>query len=429
MIERSYLLIEALSVIICLHCLYGEKFRLDIYTVSFLSLDMIIMTAILYFELPKACSMIIYPIIILFCGIKFSFNWKEIIINNILYMIIVGGIQLVITICYGWIFYRFSLDVFTLRSTDLFIVNVMVLIVVLLILPRLKINKISVYLQDKTRILVFSLLFCIVLTISCFTYFKLISRFQMFQYFMLFVSIVLFCILAGQLGKYKIRAKEIETELRMNRLYSESFRNLIEDIRMRQHEFDNHISAIYSLHYTCNSLEELVNAQNEYSQAVIKENQYTKLLKVGNPLIIGFLYGKFIEMEKLDIGINYQIRIENINVGVPIFKLIEILGNLFKNAVEAMKDSEEDKELYVSLNEINEAIYIEVRNRSLFIEYNEILSFFKKGISKKGNNRGLGLYNVKRICDEYSLNIFCENKIINESNWLCFSITNKEKTI
>lgn len=429
MIERSYLLIEALSVIICLHYLYGEKFRLDIYTVSFFSLDMIIMTAILYFELPKACSMIIYPIIILFCRIKFSFNWKEIIINNILYMIIVGGIQLVITICYVSVFNMLFFNALMFGSKELLIINCGVLFVIIFVLPRLKIYKLSIYLQNKTKLLVLFLLFCVVITFSSITNFKLINWLNIYRYLMIFSGIVFLCVLAGQLGKYKMRAKEIETELRMNKLYSDSFRNLIEDIRMRQHEFDNHISAIYSLHYTCNSLEELVNAQNEYSQAVIKENQYNKLLKVGNPLIIGFLYGKFIEMKKLNIVITYQISVEDVNVGVPVFKLIEILGNLFNNAIEAMKDSEENRNLYVSLNEIDEVIYIEVRNRSEFIEYNDILSFFKKGVSKKGNNRGYGLYNVKRICDEYSLNIYCENKIIDEDNWLCFTITNKEKTI
>lgn len=429
MIERSYLLIEVLSVIICLHYLYGEKFRLDIYTVSFFSLDMIIMTAILYFELPKACSMIIYPIIILFCRIKFSFNWKEIIINNILYMIIVGGIQLVITICYVSVFNMLFFNALMFGSKELLIINCGVLFVIIFVLPRLKIYKLSIYLQNKTKLLVLFLLFCVVITFSSITNFKLINWLNIYRYLMIFSGIVFLCVLAGQLGKYKMRAKEIETELRMNKLYSDSFRNLIEDIRMRQHEFDNHISAIYSLHYTCNSLEELVNAQNEYSQAVIKENQYNKLLKVGNPLIIGFLYGKFIEMKKLNIVITYQISVEDVNVGVPVFKLIEILGNLFNNAIEAMKDSEENRNLYVSLNEIDEVIYIEVRNRSEFIEYNDILSFFKKGVSKKGNNRGYGLYNVKRICDEYSLNIYCENKIIDEDNWLCFTITNKEKTI
>lgn len=81
---------------ICLHHLYGEKFRLDIATVSFLSIDMIIMTAINYFGLPKMylVTMVVYPIIALYCGIRFGFKLKLIVSNVVLCVILVGGIQM-----------------------------------------------------------------------------------------------------------------------------------------------------------------------------------------------------------------------------------------------------------------------------------------------------------------------------------------------
>lgn len=245
----------------------------------------------------------------------------------------------------------------------------------------------------------------------------------------LFFSVFLFCIIAGQLGKYKIKSKEIETELKMHILFADSFRSLIDDIRMRQHEFDNHINTIYSLHYTCDSYEKLVTAQKEYSQAVIKENRYNKLLKADNPLLIGFLYGNFVKIEKIGVKITYLIDIGDFNVDIPIYKLVEILGNLIKNAVEAMKEAKEDKALHVAIIETGGEFKIEVRNRSRSFDYGEIEAFFKKGFSRKGKNRGLGLYNVKNICSEYSLSILCENKLIDEGNWLSFTITNKKEAI
>lgn len=365
----------------------------------------------------------------LYCGIRFGFHWKEIIINNILYLVIVGGIQVIVVIFYGWISQVFSAQLLSIKDKEAFIVNSGVFIIVILILPKLKLHKLSVYLQDKEKILVFFLVFCIVMTVSSVINFKVFDGLNGFQYLILFISIILFCLLAGQVGKYKINSKEIETELRMQKLYADSFYGLIEDIRLRQHEFDNHINAIYSLHYAYNSYEDLVKAQNEYSQALIKENRYNKLLKAGNPLIIGFLYGKFIEVEKYGIEVKYQIGFEDLIVDVPIYKLVEILGNLIKNAVEAMKNSEIDKVLCVVVIESEGRFEIEVRNRSEFIEYSEIDNFFRKGYSKKGENRGLGLYKVKTLCDEYSLKILCENRSINDENWLCFTITNERGTI
>lgn len=427
MIGRICLLLEALSIIICLHCLYGEKFRLNIVNTSYLVLHMIIMTAMNYYEVNKVYSFIIYPLIAIYCGVRFGFKWKAIITNYILHMAIIGGIQLIIAIGYSWIFNMLSIDMLKFENSELLIINAGVLIIIRGILPRLKFYKLSVYLQDKERILVIFLFFCLALVLYSFTNYKIINGFNFYQSAILFFSVFLFCIVAGQLGKYKIKSKEIETELKMHILFADSFRNLIDDIRVRQHEFDNHINAIYSLHYTCDTYEKLVTAQNEYSQAVLKENRYNKLLKADNPLLIGFLYGKFVEIEKLGVEITYQIDIGDFGVGVPIYKLVEILGNLIKNAVEAFGEVYEEKALHVNVLEVNGEFSIEVRNKGDFIDYGEIEIFFKKGFSKKGKGRGLGLYNVKNICSEYSLNILCENKLINEENWVSFTINNKKE--
>lgn len=427
MIERICLLLEALSIIICLHCLYGEKFRLNIVNTSYLVLHMIIMTAMNYYEVNKVYSFIIYPLIAIYCGVRFGFKWKAIITNYILHMAIMGGIQLIIAIGYSWIFNTLSIDMLKFENSELLIINAGVLIIIAGIMPWFKLHKLSIYLQDKERILVILLFFCLLIVLYTFTNYKIINGSNFYQSMILFFSVFLFCLVAGQLGKYKIKSKEIETELKMHILFADSFRNLIDDIRLRQHEFDNHINAIYSLHYTCDSYEKLVTAQNEYSQAVLKENRYNKLLKADNPLLIGFLYGKFVEIEKLGIVITYQIDIGDFDVGVPIYKLVEILGNLIKNAVEAIVGVYEEKALHVNVIEVNGEFSIEVRNKGDFIDYGEIEIFFKKGYSKKGKSRGLGLYNVKITCHEYSLNILCENKFINGENWVSFTINNKKE--
>ena len=74
MIQRICLVLEALSIVICLHYLYGEKFKLDIKTTSFLAINMIMMTAINYYHMPKALTMFIYPVIVIYCGVRFGFE-------------------------------------------------------------------------------------------------------------------------------------------------------------------------------------------------------------------------------------------------------------------------------------------------------------------------------------------------------------------
>lgn len=421
MSERICLVLEALSIVVCLHRLYGQRFKFDIVTLCFLTLDMVMMQAIDYYKLPSILSMFIYPVIALYCGIEFGFKLREIIINNILYLVIVGGIQLLVAMCYGKIF-----NILFFSNMDLLIVNGAVFLIILIILPQFKINKLSVYLQDKERILIISLVFCVFLATSSVVSYKIFKEAELYQYMPLFVCISFIFVLAGQLNKFKIISKMTETELKTHQMYADSFRNLIEDIRLRQHEFDNQISTIYSQHFVHHTYEDLVNAQKEHCEIVMKENRYNKLLSVGNHVIIGFLYGKFIELDKLGIEVQYKIDIESFDVKVPVYKLVEILGNLIKNAAEEVLL---DKILFVSVIEEEGLFEIEVRNKSKFIEYDEIDLFFKKGFSKKGSGRGLGLYNVKNICSEYALRISCKNKNIDGDNWLSFVVTNKRETI
>lgn len=97
MITNICLLLEALSVVLCVHYLYGEKFKLDIATVSYLSIYMIIVVGINYYNVPKIYTMITYPIMFLYCGVRFGFKIKAMIVNNILFMVIVVGIQFIVS--------------------------------------------------------------------------------------------------------------------------------------------------------------------------------------------------------------------------------------------------------------------------------------------------------------------------------------------
>lgn len=413
------LLLEALSIVICLHHLYGEKFRLDIATVSFLSIDMIIMTAINYFGLPKTYTMVIYPVIILYCGVRFGFEIRKIAVNFILCIIIVGGIQSLIAspICY-------FLDMHNLVNIASLVIVLMVLVIVIFLVPLIEVKKITEYLQNKERELFIGILICVFFISSWLIKYKKINLVEWNNTIILFVCIAFILIMSVQLIKYKVKAKEAEAEIRIHKLYADSFRGLVDDIRLKQHEFDNHINAIYSLHYSCNTFEELVKAQNGYCEQVMKNNRFNKLLVSDNAVIRGFLYTRFVEIDRMGIDVSYQIILDEFYARVPIYKIVEVLGNLINNAVEAMETNKKGNKLHVEIIE-TEGFFIEVRNESPYIKYDVLGKFFNKGYSKKGENRGLGLYNVKKICDEYGLEIAPKWIEINGQGWLVFKIWNK----
>lgn len=294
------------------------------------------------------------------------------------------------------------------------------------VIPRLKINRVVAFLKNREKILIVSIVICLGITFFCLISYKQLIQVELNQTILLFVCMIFIFALTGQLNQYKVKSKEIETELRMHKLYADSFQSLIDSIRLRQHEFENHISTIYSQHYLFDTYEDLVNEQKKYCNQVLEENRFNKMLKKGNPVIISFLYGKMIEIDKKGIDIAYDIAINDLEIGVPIYKIVEILGNLLKNAVEAIEKTPNLNKIFILMIEIDDIFEIEVRNESPYIQPNDISLFFMKGYSEKGENRGLGLYNVNNICREYGLQLYFENKEINGQNWLSFRITNRQ---
>ncbi len=426
MVDRICVVLEALSIAVCLHRLYGKKFRFDIATVSLMTIEMIMMQAIDYFGWPKELSMLFYPIIAGYCVIEFGFDLKELIINNVLNAIIICILQVVVMVLL-YIFVNQQI----VDGIGPLISSCIVLIIVAYILPCFSVNKLVEILRDKEKILLLALIVSISIILFWLVNYKninFINHLEFIQYILFAVCITMIGMLILRVGKYKVKSKEVETELKMHMLYANSFDNLIDNIRSKQHEFDNHINTIYSQHYIYNTYEELVEAQKNYCQIVTAENRFNKLLISGNPVIIGFLYGKFIEVDKLGIDISYHICIEEFQVGIPIYKLVEILGNLIDNAVEALTDIERYNKLHVFVEQKDKNFNIEIRNESDYINFTEMSLFFTKGYSNKGENRGLGLFHVKAICDDYELNLLCLNKVIDEVNWISFMISNKRET-
>ena len=417
-ITNVCLLLEALSIVICLHHLYGEKFRLDIATVCLLAVDMIMMQAIDYFEWPSVWSVLIYFVVAIYCVIKFGTNIKALIINTILYMIIICSMQFL-----SILFLRVFCNEIMINEMEMMISNGVIFLIIFFVLSKCKLNKLSEYLQDKEIIFVIILNIVAGLIGFCIICFKKENNLEVYKYLFLFLVIIIIELLAAKIGKYKLKSKEIEIELKMHKLYEDSFYNLIDDIRLKQHEFDNHINAIYSQHYICSTFDELVKAQEDYCHVVRKENQYNKLLSKGNPIIIGFLYGKFLDINKKGIEVIYHVDIADMAVGVPIYKIVEILGNLIDNAVEAVEKSENVNKIYVKAIEIDNSFSIEVRNESSSINFDKLDILFEKNYSSKGENRGLGLFNINQICDEYKLKIECRNLEVENSNWISFCIS------
>ena len=254
---------------------------------------------------------------------------------------------------------------------------------------------------------------------------KVLYQIQTLQFILVIPAVFLLLYSALKLYIEQTENERMEKELDITAKTSETYENLLTKVRLRQHELKNHIAAIFSTHYTYKTYEKLVQAQEEYCQKILDENKYNNLPLLGNNILVGYLYGKFQEAETDGITITYLIRAKISEMSIPIYYVIEMLGILLDNAMEALKLSTE-REIFFEASESKIEYIFSIRNPYHYVAYDEITEWFQLGRSEKGSGRGLGLYHLKCLCEEWHCDIDCRNIEIEQTNWIVFSIKIKK---
>lgn len=419
-----FVFLEAVTVLILLNALYGQKMHLDSISVLFIVCDCVLMSLIRFCGLNQNSSFIIYFALLVYCIMEFKTKISEMIVNMVLLAIIMMGIQLPALLI---------LDVLgdTIKGYEdlsVAIINAVILAMVIIIIKKIDLHTISTSFLRKGKIIGIILIFESTLLAFLLYQYKSAQGEVPVQYIVITGVLVLILMLCVHTLLYKIRFREKQAELEAYKTYSAAFSDLITQIRARQHEFDNHISALCNLHYICKDYDELVQEQSKYAKDVISNNHFHKLLVSGNPVIAGFLYGKLSSIQEQGIEVTYTFHISEFTSKIPVYLVVELVGNLLKNAVEAVKTQQVEKQIHLSCTENANEFCLGVRNRSEKIPLDEIGRFFEKGYSSKGSGRGLGLYNVKEICEKYGVDIVCDNTEIDDKNWFLIELHIKKQT-
>lgn len=253
-------------------------------------------------------------------------------------------------------------------------------------------------------------------------YYKIEKRIIIFAYFICALLICVAVKMALDWNKDRYEIKQKNLELHMHELYGKAFEGMIENIRIRQHDFKNQLAAIYGMHLTAENFEDLVDSQKKYCDYLMEESRYDSILtKCNDKILAGFLYTKFNEWEKKGIDFQFNISLNNSKCKLATYELIEISGILIDNAAEAEISNSYNQKVEFIIKDTDDAIRIMSRNKFEHIPMEEINKFFKKGYSTKGDNRGLGLYDVKKLLDGKG-EIIVRNMVIDEENYIEFRI-------
>lgn len=224
--------------------------------------------------------------------------------------------------------------------------------------------------------------------------------------------------------KTKVQAEKQKVQFQMNELYYGAYEDLILSIRKRQHDFNNHLNAIQGMIYTTNSYDELKDQQEKYMSEVMEGNEKTSILTmIENPLIAGFLSIKFQEAERKGIEIAYTCRFPDRKIKIPEYELVEMFGILLDNAIEETERLDNKKKIWVTLSEGAEKLYFDIANTCSETNKDDIARLFTKGYSNKGLNRGIGLYKLQEMIDNYHGDIYVTQDVVENSAVIRFVMT------
>lgn len=139
---------------------------------------------------------------------------------------------------------------------------------------------------------------------------------------------------------YEYRLEMKQLRLKDYEKYLPLIDELIKDIRSRQHSYQNLVQSITSLPYTCPDYASLTAALEKYGKFQTVSEEDSALLKLNLKLVAGFLISKKAQAEEQ----NKKLHIQNdvfLQCMLPEYLLIEIMGILIDNALEATQENGE----------------------------------------------------------------------------------------
>lgn len=412
------LVAEILATILCIHCIYGRKVTLDVKTVGTILVILTILEIINFYNLGGLFSASIYVVLFIYCKSEFKSSTVETIISILIYIIILASIQFV---CIAFMN-------IVIRENQLArnaIGNLFILVMCVTILPKCGLDRLRDGLNRKNGYIMILLGFMILTITVMLLQEKVFYKIQILQFILVIPAIFLLLYTILKLYMAHTENERMEQELGIMAKTSGEYEKLLTRVRLRQHELKNHIAAVFSTHYTYKTYEKLVQAQEEYCKKILNENRYNNLLLLGNNILVGYLYGKIQEAEDDGITVTYQVSAKIDEMSVPIYYVIEMLGILFDNAVDALRFLAK-KEIFLEISESSSEYEFSIRNPYHYVRYDEISEWFELGKSEKGSGRGLGLYHLKCLCEEWHSDIQCRNIEIEQNNWILFTLKIKK---
>lgn len=410
---------EMLMILQCLQIAFRKKLKFDKYMFGLLGIDCVIYMLINTHKIHQVCGFILYILIYVYCIFNFRQNAIRTSVGMIIGLSLAAMSQVLVSCAVSFLESGFH------SRTVLLILSCASLVLVHGI--RKGVERISGRNKKVKKrdffILVMVLSYGMVLVGLLIDYYWKKSLMNIYAAFILTFLMLIFVYLA----KWENVQNEVykkDDELRIREMYDETYKNLLKEVRERQHDFKNQLGAVYSMHLVANSLEELVSMQKEYGNVLLEECKFDSILtRCENSVLAGYLYYKCNDCVREGIEVEYDIRLQQADCAFALHEIIEVLGILIDNACENFYiEQNENRNIKLDFKEDEHVLKFSVANPAKYMTSSEIEKLFMPGYSKKGKNRGLGLARVLELVNQYGAEIHVFNYEHQKENWINFAI-------
>ncbi len=217
-----------------------------------------------------------------------------------------------------------------------------------------------------------------------------------------------------------LKNQAVEEQYQAYQRYMPIVNELIDEIRIKQHDFNNHITALKIVMDQKTVAESVVKKVEDYLHEAEASFRNADLLNIKNRIVSGFLYSK--KKQAKEAGIQLEIYIEDyvLETSLTDYELMDILSVLVDNAFETGIQGNLVK---IHFLKEKEKSVIEVANKHPYIPIGKINEFFIKGFSSKGSDkRGLGLYKLKALISKCQGRLEVSN-VDDGENYVVFRVT------
>ena len=184
--------------------------------------------------------------------------------------------------------------------------------------------------------------------------------------------------------------------------YSKQIEYLYNEIRSFRHDYLGILSSLKSgiVNKDIEAIETVYKNVLSKTEHRVQGERYeiANLINVKNDAIKGLLFSKILEAQSQGIEIHLEV-FEPFNTpNIELLDFITILSILLENAIEAVQPDTNQKVVVALIAGEPQVVIIE---NSIGIEKVDVINIYKRGFSTKGESRGIGLANAKRILEKY----------------------------